>query len=228
MSIKELRNEARKAHTVGDLQRAEGLYRKLLKEDGRASDASNLGSLLRAIGRLDEAITLYREWINQFPDNLTLRLNAINSAIEKGDTKQSHEWIREGLNRLPGSWELYKARARTLIREGNYRESIKILETLAKEKPNESGVWMDIALARHHLEEWNDALNALNRVLKINPYDPRPYCNILSIYRTTGQWEKANFMLEKMEHSLKNSLPVMSRSRTCTCSTTIQKGRKAV
>ena len=69
---------------------------------------------------------------------------------------------------------------------------------------------MDIALARHHLEEWNDALNALNRVLKINPYDPRPYCNILSIYRTTGQWEKANFMLEKMEHSLKNSLPVMS------------------
>ena len=59
------------------------MYRKLLKEDGRASDASNLGSLLRAIGRLDEAITLYREWINQFPDNLTLRLNAINSAIEK-------------------------------------------------------------------------------------------------------------------------------------------------
>ena len=175
MSTKELRNEARNAHTSGDLQRAERLYRKLLKEAGKASDAANLGSLLRGVGRLEEAVSLYKEWIQRFPKSLTLRLNAINSAIERGDTKQSHEWINQGFYIYPGSWELGKAKARTLIREAKFKESLKILEGLLKQKPNESGIWMDIALALHHMEEWNAALNALNRVVSLTPKDARAY-----------------------------------------------------
>ena len=62
----------RRAHTEGDLQRAERLYRKLLRNDGEAGDATNLGSLLRAAGRLDEAIALYKEWIMIFPSHLSL------------------------------------------------------------------------------------------------------------------------------------------------------------
>ena len=82
-----------------------------------------LGACYRAIGRLDEAIALYKEWIAVFPNHLSLRLNAINSAIEKGDTKQSHEWINGGLNFIPANWELKKARARTLSREESLRKA---------------------------------------------------------------------------------------------------------
>ena len=190
MSTKELRNEARKAHTAGTYNELSELYRKLLREASQASDATNLGSLLRAVGRLEEAVSLYKEWINAFQNDLTLRLNAINSAIEKGYTNKVINGSTKDLI-YPQSWELEKAKARTLIREGNFSESIKILEADYPHKiqmmRNLDGYCTRVTII------WRSGIvhsDALNRVLTPNPNNPRIYCNILSIYKTTGQWEK--------------------------------------
>ena len=119
-------------------------------------------------------------------------------------------WINGGLSFIPANWELKKARARTLSREGEFKESLKILEELTNENQNESGLWMEIALVQHHMENWDKALSALHKALEIDPNNPRAYCNILSIYRTTGQWEKARHILSNINNVLRESLPILS------------------
>ena len=68
MDTRSERENAWKLHQEGKLAEAEKAYRALLETIPEEWDVGNLGALLRSQGRLKESISLYRTWINKFPN----------------------------------------------------------------------------------------------------------------------------------------------------------------
>ena len=136
-----IRQEAQSAHTRQDYVKAERLYRFLLKTKAEAVDALNLGALLRSTGRSQEAIRHYRKWLTHFPNEKTLRLNAINCALEANETSASKEWIITGIKKHPNNNQLKICEAKQSLAEGSYQDAVNKLIILSKKEQSNENIW---------------------------------------------------------------------------------------
>jgi Flp pilus assembly protein TadD len=88
----------------GDLQSAEGLFRRVLQIDPRDLTAqSNLGILLAKQGKLEDAIALLRGAFEGNQDVPGLAMNLARVECMAGDAAEAQEAIRAAMNYDPGA-----------------------------------------------------------------------------------------------------------------------------
>ena len=90
-----MRQEAWRRHKANDFNGAERLYRQLIEEKPNEIDICNLGALLRGVGRGNEALFLYRNWIASFESSESLIQNAVNCALSENQIKEAREWLNK-------------------------------------------------------------------------------------------------------------------------------------
>ncbi len=87
--------------------------------------------------------------------------------------------------------------AKQLIRFGQYKEAIKILNLALQLNPKEENLWITIAEAQFKAKDSERALLSLDKALVINPKNPSIYFTRGSIYMNSKHLENAISMLNQ-------------------------------
>ena len=204
-----MRSRAWSCHRQGDGAEAERLYRELLRTDRDAADAVNLGALLRGQGRLREAIEHYQHWLPHFPDITTLRLNAVNCAIEANALPMAQAWLQQTPASQGQNPDLKQAEARVLLASGDHQRSVELLKGLSRQRPGEASIWLDLGACHHRRGERREALAAFEEAGRLDPGDPRAAANRLTLLKELGEWDAAQQLI--------GNLPGSVRSHTSFC-----------
>lgn len=105
----------------------------------------NLGNLLKLQGKLDEAISSYRQALKlQMPNPFVVHLNLANALTQNGEYKEAVEHLNEALRIKPDSAEAYHNWGLTLMVQGKIDEAIEKWKKALELNP-------DLAVARHYL-----------------------------------------------------------------------------
>ena len=203
VTSKELRSAAWAAHGSGDLTTAEQLYRQLLASDADAQDAVNLGALLRTQGRIREASEHYHRWLERFPGNLSLRLNGLNCLLDGGDFHTCQRWLEEGLQHFPNHPQLLHNLAKTLIGLEQRPQARALLEQLCQTTPDALGLWLDLGVCCHGGGDRPAALAAFEQAQRVDPADPRPPANCVTLLKEMGHLERAHALLDGLPEALR-------------------------
>jgi predicted O-linked N-acetylglucosamine transferase (SPINDLY family) len=202
------RQSAWESHHGGDLTRAECLYRQLLESEPDVQDAINLGALLRAQGRIREASDHYHRWLDRFPANLNLRLNGVNCLRDGGDHQTCRRWLEAGLQQAPQEPRLLQSLARTLMLLDEQTQARQLLETLVREQPTELGLWLDLGLCCHGLGDRRAALAAFEQGAAVEPEDPRPAANRITLLKELGELQQAHALVDALPPALRQAKDV--------------------
>ncbi len=126
------------AGTAGDKQEAERCFREALKRDpASVKAATNLGHALKALGRLEDAVTAFRAALAR-EDSPGLRVTLSEALIEIG------------LIRLAGK---------------DYTAARTLFETVTVEQPDSAAAWQNLGYALWGLGELDAAAAALERAI---------------------------------------------------------------
>ena len=92
--MEDIKTKALQAHSEGRLVEAERSYRILLGQSDDPDVAVNLGALLRSQGRFQEASSHYHRWLERWPRQHDLILNACNCWKDTGEIAPALHWLR--------------------------------------------------------------------------------------------------------------------------------------
>ena len=87
----------------GDLEKAEDLFRRLVRIDRRSSHLGNLGQTLYLRGRYEQAAEAYREALDLAPGGTVQRLNLADALLAGGRTDAALALYRELAEELEGT-----------------------------------------------------------------------------------------------------------------------------
>jgi predicted O-linked N-acetylglucosamine transferase (SPINDLY family) len=198
-----VRSQAWQSHQNGQQTVAEQLYRELLKHKAEEVDVVNLGALLRSQGRLKEALKHYQVWLPQFRASQHLALNAINCAIEAKDFALAEQFVLLGQQSNPQEPALQQAQARLLQAQGHGEQSISLLQRLSQSNPSELTIWLDLGLAHHRFGQADAALQAFDQATRLNPLDPRPVANTITVLSEQGKLDAAQAFINGLPAALR-------------------------
>ena len=188
-----------RAHSEGRLLEAESAYRILLDKSDDPDAAINLGALLRSQRRLQEGSTHYHCCLKRWPHNRSLILNAVNCWRETGENHVSLHWLQHALNEQPGDIELMEALADTLSQAGKTAEAVKLYESVIKTNPKRFQSWMGLGLTNGRVKRFEESKSCFEKVLKIEPKEHRAKANLITIFKETGEFEKANTLINSLD-----------------------------
>lgn len=165
---------------------------------GLAEDATNLGALLRKLGRSQEAIEHYQRWLNRFPDQVQLRLNAVNCVLELNHLEHAAHWIRAGLGADAHHPELLLAQARLSHRQGQIKLAREQLEAIVASSPHLLGAWLELALVCHQQGDQQSALRANGQATTLAPESAAAWGNQITLLTELGKLEQASQVLQTL------------------------------
>jgi len=203
--IGQIRNAAWEAHRNGSLEKAEQLYRQLMTILPDVRDAINLGALLRQQGRLQEACVHYRQWLDCFGDDTTLRVNAANALRDAGLLQESEEVLRVGISLNPTEPRLLHGLAKTLINLVKTQEALKILVDLRSAYPEDVTIGIDLGRCLHGIGELNEALQVFQGLAREFPGDSQCVANCITILKELGRFAQANKLIRDLSGSTRSS-----------------------
>lgn len=133
---------------------------------------SNLGSALRRLGRLDEAIAAGRQAValdRNFADGFNNLANALMD-------RQAYAEAAEALTRLialrPQGTDHRLMLGRALLQAGRTAEAVGVLEEVLRIDPRSTGALNNLGIALRKLNRNAEAAEAYRRALDVTPDDP--------------------------------------------------------
>jgi len=201
----QLRSTAWEAHRNGSLVVAEQIYRQIIEILPDVRDAINLGAILRQQGRLQEACKHYREWLNRFEGNITLRVNAANAMRDMGLLQESEAVLLKGVQLHPKDPRLLHGLAKTFINLGKTREAQKILVELSKADPDNISIGIDLGRCLHGMEALEEAWEVFQGLAARFPEDSRCVANCITVLKELGRFARATELLTNLSESTRSS-----------------------
>lgn len=200
-----LRGAAWRAHSEGRLDEAEKGYRLLLGKAPQADDASNLGALLRAGGRLGEASAHYIYWLGIFKEDKQLLMNALNAWRDLGDNEQCETSIQAFLERNGYDRDLVLSLARTHIDSSQYEKGIKILKAEGKKESLDAGALIDMGRGLTIQGDLGEAEECFQRAALVEEQSKVAVSNLVSIKCKRGDFKNAVRIFR--ENKVGNDIP---------------------
>lgn len=194
VTFEKLRTEARLAHTSGNLKQAENLYRQLIKAEERVDDIANLGALLRASGRIEEASLFYHAWLPKFSKEKTLVLNACNCWRQQGKLDLCKKILEQGLSDHQGDLDLIQALADTEIDLRNPRTAIDLLIPLLHNPNKRQRALISLGIARSLTGELKEALSNFEEANSKDPTNPVLIANRIIVLKDIGNIKAAKHL----------------------------------
>lgn len=126
-----------------------------------------LGQMLSAMGKYDEAGSIFKGALETFSDNLPAICNLANLDMKQGKPEQAMTKIDAYLADHPGSSEALTFKAKMLLVAKNSDEAIKILKNAIELKPDNKVAYLVLL----GTQQGEDALATLDQYLKAFPDD---------------------------------------------------------
>ncbi len=193
-----LRQKAHTAQRGGETQKAERLYKALLKQECIPEDIGNLGALLTQQGKLQEAIDLYQKYLKRWPDSEQILCNAASANFQKGNSHDAINLLELAIIKNPGSLTPARQLARFFLSIKNNQKAKYILEAFCERNPKEGLGWLELGIVHCRMEAQEDALNAFECGSRILPNHCGLIANRLTIHKDLNQLNKAEYLFNSL------------------------------
>ena len=203
-----LRQRAHAAHQNGQTRVAKDLYRRLLTKDFIPEDVGNLCSLLAADNEFQEAIHLYKKYIEVWPSNYQLLFNAANLFIKIRDFDKAIQFLERSRKINPNNLQLLLKLTSLLFKIRNEHKAINILENFCQENPNEGLAWLELGVGYYHLGILNKSLEAFTYGNKILPNHCGLLANKLTLYKDLSKIDEAKELYQSLTIEQKSNINI--------------------
>ena len=159
--------EAVRLHQARDLAAAAAAYGRFLKEQPRNVEAlSNLGAVLAAQGRYDDAITRYREALGVDARRTAVRLNLAVALQKAGRTADAAAELERVVAETPPGRHAIVLLAECRVRLGEYGKAAALLTPLNDANPDDRAVSYLLGMALLEDKQTERAKLILDRILR--------------------------------------------------------------
>jgi len=159
--------EAVRLHQARDLAAAAAAYGRFLKEQPRNVEAlSNLGAVLAAQGRYDDAITRYREALGVDARRTAVRLNLAVALQKAGRTADAAAELERVVAETPQGRHAIVLLAECRVRLGEYGKAAALLTPLNDANPDDRAVSYLLGMALLEDKQTERAKLILDRILR--------------------------------------------------------------
>jgi protein O-GlcNAc transferase len=173
-------DEATRFHHAGDLNRAEAMYRSVLRQNPRFVPAlMNLGSLLRQRGRHIDAIGLYKHALTYEPRNSSVLSNLGNALHQIGLVDEAIDALKRAIEYDPNNSLAYDNLGHIHSRTERYDEALALLEKAVGIDPGHANAWNNLAgvhLAQCRMEESQECFR---KAVELRPDFTMAHSNVL-------------------------------------------------
>jgi protein O-GlcNAc transferase len=167
------------AARAGDLERAEAHYRQALAAEPAFPEAwMNLGNVLAARSRREEAIDCYHRALKLRPDYALARYNLGNLFLVSGLYEDAREQYRKVLARNPDDLGARLNLGIAQLRLGEVDAAIACLQRVTAAEPRVALAWSNLGKAWHAAGRPDEAISCLERALGLQP-DPVDWSSLL-------------------------------------------------
>lgn len=173
----ELYYEAYDAIMAGDFEKAEILLRQALELDPEFVDAmSNLGIVLRRLGKTDEAIEVLKKCISLNPYNSTPYNSLCIAYMDKRDYKNALKTCQDEIKVLPDEGEAYYNEASVYMNTREFKNAVQSYKKaimLLKDKDEERmyDAVYSIGFCFYTLQDWKNAVSYMEMAIEHFPDD---------------------------------------------------------
>jgi predicted O-linked N-acetylglucosamine transferase (SPINDLY family) len=151
-----------------------------------AADHSNLGALLRALGKSGEAATAYRRAIALDPQFAAAPYNLGNLLCDAGSLPDAEAAYRAALAARPDYAEAWNALGTVLQRRGKLADAAEAFRAAAQHAPRWAEPPTNLGVALLGLERYDAARQALQEALAIDPKHASAHGNLGAVYLRAG------------------------------------------
>lgn len=140
----------------------------------RTADELNIaGANLFLQGDLNAAKFYYLAALKVDPEFLPAMKNLAVIALQQNKLKVAVTLLRKILTKVSWDGDQWNNLGNALMRLERYDEAREALNKAAKFVPDNSGVWHNLALLEHRLDNWVEALNSLKMVESLGASSPQ-------------------------------------------------------
>ncbi len=151
-----------------------------------AADHSNLGALLRALGKSAEAASAYRRAIALDPKFAAAHYNLGNLLCDAGGIGDAEAAYRAALAARPDYPEALNALGTVLQRRGKLADAAEAFRAAAQRAPRWVEPQTNLGVALLGLERYDAAQKALQAALAIDPSHANAHGNLGAVYLRAG------------------------------------------
>jgi putative PEP-CTERM system TPR-repeat lipoprotein len=170
-----------------------------LDEAGRALDAALAGSpndpdatlakaeLLAAQGKRDDAIKLLSAAVTAKPSALSLRSSLVTLLVGAGNLKGASAEVEAMRRAAPKDVRTVYAEALVALNSRDFAKARELSQALVATMPDHIPSLYLVGLASYQLKSWSAAEDALLKVIRVVPNDPRPHRVLTATYLGSGR-----------------------------------------
>ena len=191
-TVPSLFHRAHAFHQSGQLAEAVDLYRQVLNIEPTHTDTMcNLGSLMAAIGAVDDAETLYRAALELSPDDVAILVNLGNLLQVRGTREQAMVCYQRALNLDPDLAAVHVNLGKLLLDSGQVAAAIPHLQCAADLAPMAVEPKLNLAVATALNGDGESAVRLLETVLADHPDHVDALTNLAGLLQRAGRSQEA-------------------------------------
>ncbi len=127
--------------------------------------------LLVRQGRLEEALSLFEEWVARDTTNVAARLELADLHLSAGDTTRAEEILQRAVKAFPKDWRPYFALGRLYYIRSEWAPALKFLRTSRELEDGFAGTWILSGLIYLRLDSLEDAEQVFGEAVRRFPND---------------------------------------------------------
>ena len=178
--------KAKRAFSAGDLPRAINLYGKVPEECLTEEAASDYSTALFLFGKDEEAVKTSKDSIDRYGENVNAFCNLSSLYSARGDGDKAEYYYERALSARKGDKEECFKIAACAIERGDDHVAKECLTVILNERPYDDIMNFFYALSLMNLGEYQAAAEAMNKTLRLIPFDPVYgfYCDLFTEIQT--------------------------------------------
>ena len=161
-----------------------------------------LGNNLVWAGQNDEGIKVLIEIIRNAPDTPEAYVRLAEAHRKMGRAEQEIRALHD-LERVKPDYPMLhvlRAQAMRTMESPDYRQILQELATAEKSTPNDADIFYLRGKTYIDLNQYPEAIAALERAIELRPLDPGAYYQLGLLFRKTGNTSLAREMMERFEY----------------------------
>lgn len=186
----------------GELEEAKREFEKVLAVDSRNPIALlNLAKVYHGLGDMKRSGEILSSLVEDNPNDLDARLRLGTLYLELGRLKEAvHEFedvIARGKSTLQAQQaaelldSVRSAEKGKLAQDLSVDERITLYKSTLKQNPDDRQAWLDLGYLYFQLKRQDEAMEALENVIRLDPNDPRTLAVLGGLYQDKDMFAKA-------------------------------------
>lgn len=144
-----------------------------------------------ASGKLDQAISYYREYLSRNPDDVDAQFRLARVLGWDKQYAESESLLRDWISRFPGNPAGHLQLGRVLSWDGKNAEALAEFRQAAALDPNNAAIHMELARVLSWSKQYDEALSEYRRVLATEPDNKEARRGVVQVLIWSGQLDNA-------------------------------------